>query len=185
MTTETRNIVVARLPRDLRTVSIRRAALARLIHRRVPALAFSVDDAADEVRFQAPASQVRADSRACFAAATPIPMGEVISATDLARASCTGEATAPISYDRTYGLTRAGADIGTGDYLGSISVSAEHMPDTGDALTLLATAGATQVERPVTAAQPASRGRALFVRDQDGNVFAVPFVSSSPIRGTP
>lgn len=173
-----RDAVVASIPSGRESVHLSRKALARLVHRRVPALVLAPHDDAGPVTFHAPAAHTPANVDSCFAAVIAIAAGDAINGADLASAPCEANASAPIVYDRTYGLVRAGDDIAPGAYLGRLSPVAERRPDTGDALTLVAIEGATRVERPITAAQPASRHGALFVRDADGNVFSAPLAPS-------
>jgi hypothetical protein len=174
-----RDAVVASVPSGRKSVVLGQAALARLVHRRVPGIVLGSNDDAARVTFHVPAARVAIDAAPCFATATTIAAGDAINGSDLTSVPCGNNAAAPIAYDRTYGLTRAGADIGAGGYLGHLNVPPERLPDTGDRLTIVATEGATRIERPVTAAQPASRASELFVRDAEGHVFAAPLAATA------
>ncbi len=171
--------VIAAIPRDQTGAHLTRAALADLLQRRIPMLSLVAADRAAEVAFHAPATPSAAAAGSCLASAVAIDAGNIINSDDVTPVPCSTEERASLVYDRTYGLTRAGVDIASGAYLGHLSLPLEHMPDAGDALSVVAAAGAARVERPVTAAQPASRGGALFVRDADGHVFAAPFADAN------
>src|SRR5689334_14998065 len=129
-----RDAVVARIPRQRNRVVLNRAALAALVHRRVPSIVLARAGAGPAVTFHVPSPRAAANVAPCFAAATPIAEGEPISGADLTAAPCSAEPPSRIVYDRTHGVTRAGVDVNAGDYLGRLSVRAERMPDSGDEL---------------------------------------------------
>jgi hypothetical protein len=168
-----RNAIIAIVPAGQTGADLSRHALARLVRRRIPALTLSTDRGEQVVVFRASAKPA-SNRPLCYAAAAPLRDGQAIVRRDLSATACAHAVRPPVRYDRTYGIARADGDIAVGAYLGPVSGLEAAGPDSGDTLTAVAIEGATRVERPVTALQPASRGRALFVRDGEGHIFAAP-----------
>jgi len=174
-----RNATIAVVPSGRAHVRLTRTGLASLVHRRVPTLALMHDADASLVTIRAPHEISSAHAAPCFAAAGPIADGEPVTGADIAPTACAAsDEGSPIRYDRIYGIARADGAIAAGAYLGRLSVPQHQLPSEGDALTVVSTSGPARIERQVVAAQPASRGRFLFVRDADGHVFAAPFADA-------
>jgi flagella basal body P-ring formation protein FlgA len=114
----------------------------------------------------------------CVAAGRDVPAGAMLSADDLTGADCRAKAPrAPLRYDRVARTLVASEAIPAGTYLGRLAPPAGPEVRAGDVLTLRSSAGVATIERSVTALQPGRSGGKLFVRDADGQVFAVPFVA--------
>lgn len=181
-----RNATIAVVPTGRAHVRLTRTGLANLVHRRVPALALMHDADASLVTVRAPNEISWAHAAPCFAAAGPIADGDALTGADIAPTACAANNTSsPIRFDRVYGVATADGAIAAGAYLGHLSVPEHRRPNDGDALTVVTTSGPARIERQVVAAQPASRGHFLFVRDADGHVFAVPLSDVSHRDGAP
>lgn len=177
-----RNRVVARLPEGRSSVETSRAALAALVRRAVPTFGLQPGAGEGRVTILRP-SPARDALRTgpCFAASGPVEPGAALSAANLRETPCVeGERAAPVRIDRSDSSLRAGASLAAGDYVGRIALPSEGAIETGQALTLVSTAGAASISRPVVALQPGRAGGRLFVRDGDGAVFAVRIAADSP-----
>lgn len=85
---------------------------------------------------------------------------------------CVAAKPGAVRFDRATGASLADGDLAAGSYLGRISAVAPAAVARGAILSLVSTAGPVRIVRQVTALQP-SRGGRVFVRDGDGQVFAV------------
>lgn len=168
---------LAQTPPRFQEVELSHAAIASLARRRAPILEDLEGD--DErillVRFanveggdeSAPTAQD------CFSLAAPLRDGAIVTGEVLSPASCTDTPGAvPLFFDRRSGAVRARGDLAQGAYLGRIDVPTHRYPDAGDALSLIVPIGPVVVRRVVVALEPAPRGGALFVRDEDGEIFS-------------
>jgi len=175
-------LVIARLPAGGRRTTLTHAALASLVHRRAPQLAhFDIGDADATVALTHSATTNSDSGAACYTAARDLPSGRALSREDLRPAACTHDPSASLAYDATNGVLRSAQAIAAGAYLGRVAVLPAAFVDTGDELSLVVAVGPVQIERTVTALQPASSGDAVFVRDGDGHVFrAPPLTGSAP-----
>ena len=112
---------------------------------------------------------------ACYAARDTITAGQPVLAANVMAVDCRADtARAPLHYDRAYGELRASQTLSAGHYLGPIALLSQDAVTAGDALVMRVNRGAVQIERRVTALQTADAGGRVFVRDADGQVFAVP-----------
>lgn len=109
---------------------------------------------------------------ACHLLVVPIAQDAPIAPEDLRAVACAAQPVAPIRFDRATRRVVAMRDLDAGAYLGRAAVPVVPIVAKGAALTLVSTEGAVQVRRAVTALQSATAGR-VFVRDADGQVFAV------------
>lgn len=88
-------------------------------------------------------------------------------------APCTANRPAFLRFDREDHRLAATHDLPAGSYLGRVAVPAAAAVKRGDDLRLVSKIGPVTIERAVTAVQPGHDGRRVFVRDPDGQVFAV------------
>lgn len=109
----------------------------------------------------------------CLALARDVARGAAIEAGMIERVACRNQALASFAFDRASGLVRAGRDLPAGAYLGRTYIPQSAGIRKGESLHLISSVGPVRVERSVTAMQ-ASRGRRIFVRDAEGQVYSVP-----------
>jgi hypothetical protein len=174
---------LAQTPPHRRDIALSHAAIASLARRRAPILQ-ELQGETDRtllVRSMARNEGERAASDEttapnCFALASPLREGHIVTGEILASAPCTDTSPRdiPLSFDRRSGALRARHDLPQGVYLGRVDVPAQRYPDTGDALNLIVPNGPVLVQRTVIALEPAPRRGALFVRDESGEIFSAP-----------
>jgi len=166
-------LVVAALPLGAREIQISRQALATLARRRVPGLGeLAIGDSNTAIAFRS--SHINVDPDAvCYALARPVRAGEAITLDALSQATCDG-ASRPslIRYDSDSGVVRAQTDLEAGLYLGRLHVPPHRFADIGDQVVLTETVGVVRIDRAVEALQAAPFGGAIFVRDEDGEIFS-------------
>ncbi|HEX9933319.1 MAG TPA: hypothetical protein VGB08_10805 [Allosphingosinicella sp.] len=167
--------IVAALPDGRAAIVTSRAALAALVRRSVPGIAIEVGDGDRPVTIRR-RHEASAPAGRCAALAAPVEAGGAIAGEDLVEVPCeAGAAAAAVRFDRSTGNVRAAGDLDAGAYLGRLVVADGAAVEAGAALTLVSTVGPVTVARPVVAMQTGRRGARLFVRDEDGQVFAVRF----------
>lgn len=171
--------VVASVPEGGRR-ELTRSDLARLVNRRLPGVTVLLggpEDGAVTLVGPPRPDKAGAPDADCLRLVSAIPTGRVIRPEDAAPASCDGVA-APVSFDRVSGVVRAGADLRPGDNLGRLFIP-DVVGDKGDEVTIYVAVGPVVITRQVEALEPAKSGERLFVRDQEGDVFSVPFRSGT------
>ncbi|MBC7768219.1 MAG: hypothetical protein H7124_05480 [Phycisphaerales bacterium] len=173
-------LIIARTPIGARAVQISRDGLASLVRRRAPALArIDARSESNEIVFYAPDTPTNAQTR-CFRTLRTLGEGQVITGADVEPAPCDDDAAAAaMRYDRVHSVLRTHAPVAAGAYLGAAFTQSAPVTSEGAAMTLVVTAGPVQIERRVEAVQPARAGERIFVRDEDGAVFAVAFPDPS------
>ena len=115
---------------------------------------------------------------ACAATLRDIAVGEPIAVDAIAPVDCRTDRqpTRRLRFDRQTGSVMAGEALPAGTYLGRLLVSDAPTLPKGARLALRATSGPAIVERQVTTLQSARSGQRVFVRDDNGNVFAAALV---------
>lgn len=112
---------------------------------------------------------------ACVATAREVRADEPIAADAIEPVNCRADQRpARLRFDHQSRSVTAGETLPAGTYLGRLLVSKERAVPKGAKVTLRAMSGPAIVERQVTTLQPARSGQRVFVRDEAGNVFAVP-----------
>jgi hypothetical protein len=113
----------------------------------------------------------------CFATVRDVEAGAIIAAADVVPVVCdAGRARASLRFEPGSGATIAAAALPDGTYLGRILPSSGRLIAKGATLTIRSTSGAVTIEREVIAMQTGRDGKRMFVRDERGQVFAVPLL---------
>ncbi|QNA82923.1 hypothetical protein G4G27_02025 [Sphingomonas sp. So64.6b] len=168
--------VIARLPSDRTPVTMSRAALMLLVHRAVPALAPSAGGRGPVTLYTRRSSDA-ALRRDCMMTTAAVAQGVALTADVVGPIACRNGGSAAALFDRQANVARATRDLAVGAYLGRIMVSGAPLIRKGASLNLVSTVGPVRIDRVVTALQD-GRGKRVFVRDQDGHVFAARLESS-------
>lgn len=166
-------VVIARLPDGSARIELTRAQLASLAVRAVPGLA--VETGQGSVSFIR-AEHMRRPGPACFEAAVPVVAGAPITRSDAIRTGCDDtRMAARLRFDPSSRSALAAGPVAVGDYLGAVRLGDAPTVRRGDLLTLRSRSGPVTIERSVIAMQPAhTPDRKVFVKDEDGQVFAGP-----------
>jgi hypothetical protein len=162
--------VVARLPAGRRSIMMSRAGLSLLVRRAVPGLVPTIGGAAPillAIRGQRGA-EPRDD---CAVAASAVTAGIALTYDMVSPATCRDESVTAVMFDRRAGVAIAKHDLAAGAYLGRLIAAKTAGVRKGMQVNLVSSAGPVRVERLVTAMQD-GRGRRVFVRDEDGQVFS-------------
>lgn|GEM_PF-1164558 len=88
------------------------------------------------------------------------------------------EPTLPLRFDRVARAPMATEPLPGGTYLGRIALHPGEILAAGTPLTLLVRTGPVTVERVVRPLAPSRAGGRIFVRGDDGTVFAAPFAAA-------
>lgn len=166
------SLVIASVPEGVVVTTLSRRAIASLIARRLPGVRVDIGSAIRPVTFRLPARQ-RAAGSACQALADARAAGQLVTADVLRPAACAGADPRALRFDRRAGQLVAAVDLAEGAKVGRVAPPPTPAIRRGEALRLIARDGPVSVERPVTAMQAGRAARAVFVRDADGQVFAV------------
>lgn len=163
--------IVAVIPAGRDRARLSRVAIAWLARRALPGL--QVGGALhDSVTFVLRPAAIRAGRpNQCNALSAPISAGSAIDRTLVMPVACSTARPAAVTFDRATSLPRARTDLAAGTYLGRIELRATGLRK-GEATSLVSTVGPVRIVRAVTTLQ-ASRGRRVFVRDDEGQVFSV------------
>lgn len=171
------DMVVASLPLGETVMDLPAEQAAALVRRRVPALHPTVTPGT-VVHIRMLASSLKAVAvGTCFATMSDLAAGAAITAADVTQADCGVRPIARLRYGQG-GLVIAGEAIPAGAYLGRLPALPKRAIGKGALLTLRSSAGPVTIERSVVAMQPARSGGKLFVRDENGSVFAAPLALS-------
>ncbi|PTS90571.1 hypothetical protein DBR17_01215 [Sphingomonas sp. HMWF008] len=168
---EARTRILAVLPAGRDRIILSRAAIYALVRRALPGT--TIERAhAGSIAFvlRSPSERVKA-SPLCSALNNSVAAGAAVDAALVTRVTCTNAQPAPLTFDRPSMLPRATVNLPAGTYLGQLSVRPTAIGK-GQVTSLVSTVGPVRIVRTVTTLQ-ASHGRRVFVRDSDGQVFAV------------
>lgn len=125
-----------------------------------------------------------AGSAPCYMTRRAVQQGETISAEDLVETPCDGGIDrAKLLYNRKMQAPYAGADLPAFSYVGSLRVPLVDPVEPGTALTLRTVSGPVTIERTAVALQHGRRGGRIFVRTDDGAVFASRLEGEAHSRG--
>ncbi|WP_034158880.1 hypothetical protein [Sphingomonas sp. ERG5] len=164
--------VVAKLPMGRASMTMSRAALVLLVRRAVPGLS-PVSGGMGPITL---AARIRLDTvpgGTCAISTASVARGAALTADIIAPAACREDGAASIVFDRRANVALAGSDLAAGAYLGRLATPRVKGIRKGEPLTLVSTVGPVRIDRVVTAMQDGN-GKRIFVRDQDGQVFAAP-----------
>ncbi len=113
----------------------------------------------------------------CYALATPVPAGDYIDRSEVHAVACREQASeAPLAYDRSARVLRAGAAMAAGDYLGPLVIEAGQVAQPGEQLVLVFRDGPVTIERNVSPVAPMRSGETAVVRAEDGTVMDAIYV---------
>jgi flagella basal body P-ring formation protein FlgA len=166
---------IARFAPGQRRIVLSGTAIAERARGAMPVLAAWIAPpaaAAAQVTRRASAAADRPEGP-CLRALRPIPAGGTVTQTDVEAARCAAAAVR-LSYDGATGLARARDDLAAGDLLHAPPRRTLSAVRPGQTLTLRAAAGPVVVERQVEVLRAARPGAAVYVRSDDGAVFAAP-----------
>jgi hypothetical protein len=158
-------LVIASVPEGRRTLT--RTALRNLIARRT-ALDVTLGGAGDIALIRPHGAP---PARRCYETAAPVAANQSLDRDRVRPVACRTEPGARLDYEASTGRIHADSDLPEGAYLGRLDPP-RPAPDTGDQVALVVTAGPVSITRAVTALEPGARSRRIFVRDNDGQVFA-------------
>ena len=175
------NVIATLSARD-RFVTLSRKAVATLIARRVPGARALADPGAGPIRFEVKYQISPAPPLACRRLGTARHADEPVVEADLIPAPCTADRPAELRFDRAGRRLVAKRDLSAGSYVGRVVVPLAPAVKRGDGLRLISRVGPVTIERAVTAMQGGNAGLPVFVRDPDGNVFAVRTARMEAIR---
>ncbi len=162
--------VVLRMPARQRRVTLNGPAVAALVRR---AAGFDVAvNGSVTIAFDPPASR----TPPCWRSTKPLAAGAVISIRDVAIAPCASD---PARIAMRGGLPVVRSAVTAGAMLGRLTPATADRVAAGTAMTLRSVEGPVAIERPVTTLQPGRAGRAVFVTDAQGQVFAVPVAAGT------
>lgn len=164
--------IIARIPDGRASVTVSRRAIANLVRRAVPALRIA-EIPGGSVTFTVARrfAESRYNAR-CVALEGPVAKGTTIYPAMVHTVPCTPSRTVAIAFDRGTSRVRATVDLPAGSYLGPLGLRPRTGLEQGETATLISAVGPVRIVRSVTAMQT-SRGRRVFVRDADGQIFAV------------
>ena len=174
--------VIATLPARSRAVTLSRNAVSVLVSRRMPGIRTLAGATSDPIRFEVSGEQSTSVSLACRALGVARRAGEQMVDADLSPAPCTGAPVKSLQYVSRGRQLVAARDLPAGSYLGRIAAPPVVAVKRGDDLRLVSRMGSVTIERAVTAMQVGRAGKPVFVRDSDGEVFAVRVSRSESIR---
>ncbi len=149
----------------------------------MPALAFWLAGEPDtlvSITYVAAPPATGASGRPCLVARAAVAAGEIARADAFTPSTCVRPPADAFHYDRQTGLTRVTIDLKAGDTAPRVPNSDLAAISPGQPLYLTAEVGPVRVERAVTAIQAAAAHRALFVRADDGKIFAAPAPEDQP-----
>lgn len=166
-----RKRIIASVPVGRMVIVLSRVAIGNLARRTVPGVTIT-GSRSGRVTFAIRSIAMTARPAGCAATITSVPSGVVIERAMVAPATCTAAPAARVSFDRGLALSRSVTTLPTGTYLGRLRARGDYGMHAGEMAQVVSTIGPIRIVRDVTAMQ-ASRGRRVFVRDADGQVFSV------------
>lgn len=169
--------VILRLPRGRNAVELDEAARRRLVRNRLPGVEF-------DLRHRGALTLSRpgrsAAARSCTVTRHDIAAGSYLLRSDVTREPCASASSRPaLAYDRATGAVRARADIPAGTDIGAVPLPETPPLPAGQDAVIAFAGGPVVIQREVRTLQPARPGRSVFVRTNDGEVFAATIEDSS------
>jgi len=115
----------------------------------------------------------------CRVLLVPKQAGQDVELSDTAPAQCIGvpkgkRMAAHLVYDVRKRVLRAGEPLAAGQDIGRVYFPPRPQVRAGDRIAFSVNVGHVTIERNVLALQDADRGQHVFVRDPDGQIFAIP-----------
>lgn len=173
--------VVARMPAGHRSMTISRAGLSLLVRRAVPNFA-PTPGGTMPIILALRSTYRQAEREECAVSVGVVAAGTALTPDMVSRTACRNERAAAVTFDQDAGITLARRDLAVGDYLGRVILAKAPGVRKGAQVRLISSAGPVRVERLVTAMQD-GRGRRLFVRDEDGQIFSTRLALPVPENG--
>ncbi len=166
-------LTIAVVPAGRSHLELDSATRAKLLRRRVPGQALRLRHGG-KVRFEVPeAPGPGHGARPCLMLRHDLDAGAYLQPEAVAPAPCRAHAARlPLRFDRRVNAPRLSAPLAAGAYLGPLAVRGGPVIGAGTELRHVARQGPVTIERRVNALQPSRMGQAVFVRTQDGAVFA-------------
>lgn len=165
-----RKRIIATIPVGRNQVTLTRSAIANLSRRAIPGLVIA-GTRQGNVTFLLREPRARVPGL-CSSLTQPVSVGGVIESKMVMRVPCRHDVAAAVFFDPHISMPRAQVALAAGTYLGSLSVRTEVGLQSQEEMHLRSTVGSVQIVRTVTTMQ-GSRGRRVFVRDGDGQIFSV------------
>jgi hypothetical protein len=123
-----------------------------------------------------PAAGTTSSGGDCMRVENPLAEGDFAGADDLTTVSCGAEAAKPgFRYDEVSRLVRASRALEPGEVVPAVSPALLAGVRPGQRILLSTRIGAVTVDRQVEAVMAAPAGRPVFVRAEDGKIFAIPY----------
>lgn len=163
--------IIASVPLGRQEIVLSRVAIGSLVRRAVPGMTIAgLRDGRTTFVVRSRATTSRPGG--CTALAASVSSGVLIDSAMIVPATCSKAPPARLSFDRALALPRATTALAAGAYLGRLRAHGDDGMHVGEPLQMVSAIGPVRIVRDVTAMQ-ASRGRRVFVRDADGQVFSV------------
>lgn len=172
-------LVIAKVPQQLRSVSLTHRQIANLVRRRVPGLRNIEPDNPDlRVTFEtAPEAEVET-ATVCYRTTRALKQGQLVNAQSLVATSCEANlVTDALVYDPGSKLVRAGRNILQLEYVGRVMRLPARVLEKGQTVVMRLRIGAVTIERHVTVLKAAPGDALVPVQASDGEMFSVPAAS--------
>lgn len=171
-------LTLTRAPRGPRRLTVSRRWLGERAKALMPALGPWLPSSPEglvDVRVEgASSSQTRPPFGDCSVLKRNTVTGAAPTSDDFETSACSpSKLTRAFRFDAATGSARAVRDLSAGEVVAALPASAIASVIPGQKLFLTTRVGPVEVDREVTALQPARSGGALFVRTQDGKIFSV------------
>lgn len=166
-------LVVLTIPPGKHRLELDAATRARLLRLRVPGQSLRLrHDGKVQFTLATPDQAIRATAP-CFTLRHDLDAGDYLDRHAVEPAPCLDRATTPqFRFDRRVNAPYLSSSLAAGAYLGSLALREGAIIGAGSGLSHVSRQGPVTIERAVTAVQPARAGKAMFVRTQDGAIFA-------------
>ncbi len=167
------SLAIAAIPAGKSHLELDAATRARLLRRRVPGQDLRLRHGG-KVRFEVPEPrEAGRGARPCIMLRRALDAGDYLQPEAVAPVPCRDHAEAlPLLFDRRVNALRLSSPLAAGAYLGSLAVRGGPIIGAGTELRHVTRQGPVAIERTVNALQPSRMGQAIFVRTQDGAIFA-------------
>lgn len=174
-----RELVVARLPQHVASISLAEAERENLIRRRLPGVEF-------QLRHKGLVTVERGDSKAsamrlagpCYAARIDLSARQYVTLDDVEEAECgAGPGDRRLRYDAAAGSPIARETIPAGTYLGRLRLDSRKPVHASQNLVAQMRVGPIIVERNVKALYAGRPGSRMFVRTDDNEILAATFAA--------